>query len=234
MNQALFDQLEHNQRYPVSHSRYHPLSNPAASFRRQDELLDFRNRSCRQMQWRPTRLKASAAGTIQRDTASRKPASSNESLSTKRDRQSDLVHPLFSKEKQKEKSGTGAKPSKAVSGSLPAKRSSKPAPKSEQRSLKSSQKPATVNTSADSDAKQPSEIQNKKPTKSAAEVPVALDTQQPTSIQSRKGMKEKGSKIQAAFAPQPTKLRMAPVSPDAIADPYQWDPSLLTPLPYKA
>ena len=136
------------------------------------------------------------------------------------------MHPLFSKEKQKEKSGTGAKGSKPSAGSSPAKRSSKPVPKSDQRPLKASQKSATELASAGLDAKQPSEIQNKtfseaqskKPAKSATEVSVASDTQQ---TQSRKGGKEKGSKIQAAFAPQPTKLRMAPISPDAIADPYQ-------------
>ena len=188
----------------------------------QHELSIHSNKSCQRPFWIPTRLKASAAASISEGTsASKTPGSTSDSSASKRHRQSELVHPLFSKEKQKEKATGGSKASRPSASSQPAKRSSKPVAKSEQRPLKASQTSATGPTSAELEIKQRSRSQTKKVAQPNAEVSSSSVSQQAASAQQEKGAKEKGPKNQVAFAPQPTKLRMAPISPDAIADPYQ-------------
>ena len=192
--------------------------NAAAYFSKQDELSQFSKQLCQQTFWRPTRLKASAAASVSdQGSVLRKSSSINDSSTSKRDRQSELVHPLFSKDRQKEKAVGEARASKpSVTGS-PAKRSSKPGPKP----VKASEKSAVGLTLAEVDSKQASRSQSRKPARAEAEAPAASKAQQAASSQGAKDAKERGPKNQVAFAPQPTKLRMAPISPDAIADPYQ-------------
>ena len=203
-------------------SRHFLFRNAAIQSSIQNELSQFSRQSGQQSSWRQARLKAMAAASVtDRSPTLRNSSSSNDSSASKRDKQSELVHPLFTKERQKEKAAGEAKASKPSSSSLTAKRSPKPVPKSEQKPLKASQTSATGSTLTELESQQRSRSPSRKPAKSDTAGPVATKAQQAVSSQGVKGAREKGPKNQVAFAPQPTKLRMAPTSPDAIADPYQ-------------
>ena len=194
-------------------------SNAASSFSRESELRQISKQSCQQIQWQPARLKANASTAVsERHSNSRQDSASSDGLSSRKDRQSDLVHPLFSKGKQKEKTAIESKPSKLSPGSLSARKGSVPAPKPELKPLKASSKPSVGSSAAESQSKPAS---RKQAASKKAAASTVSDTQQAPTNQSARNAREKGPKTQVAFAPQPTKLRMAPTSPDAIADPYQ-------------
>ena len=166
--------------------------------------------------------------------ASKRSPSSSEPQFTKKERQSALVHPLFAKEKEKipEETLKGTKPPLSQAQ---AKRTSKPITKSEQqagklpqmqaaklaRQSEASKNPGGRRTASPAESLQPAKKGPKAVQLAPAKDSATTSSQAPDALgQTRKG--GKGPKQQVAFAPQPTKLRMAPVSPDAIADPYRY------------
>lgn len=166
---------------------------------------------------------AAAAGVREKST---KNSAGNEAQFTKKERHSALIHPLFAKEKGGKEEQVQQK--KATSPSS-AKSAAKAAPGSKQPDAKPPRKPSRKlrqqQASSGDEAKAvPVATPVKKASKPAPAQSAASGNARPAAVgvgQESKLAREKGPKQQMAFAQAPTKLRMAPVSPDAIADPYR-------------
>ena len=144
--------------------------------------------------------------------------------SAKKEPLADLVHPLFAKQKgskgdQAAKTGAapllspqeaGRKPSKAV------QHAAKPSNRRNRReqTAEAGSRPA-VNASTQKQAQQAAPV-----VAEATSTPVVKEN---LAIQGQysKLSKERGPRQQVPFAPTAMKLRSAPISPDAVADPYR-------------